>query len=244
MEQKENYVPLFKPSQGWFSIAVDIWEQGKHSVLIALKASTNFVVDNFDQKNSDTAENGFVTHLKNLEESVLAPAVHCSFEVVESIWSNVKSVVNQFLAFLAAPSASKGDSVTPSRVISEAVPLTMPRHFSFERNCEQYYTKEERVATSTRTLSSIKRKAKESTQLSPLEVYQVEANFPRKKIAGKTLSKFALKKHRRKTKKRAATIQEDGSLVVRAFSPVKSELGEAVLIKEAIEYISRNDFTG
>lgn len=49
------------------------------------------------------------------------------------------------------------------------------------------------------------------------------------------------KKSRRKAKKKAAKIHIDSSKVV--LSPAKSELGETLLIKEAIQFISSEDFT-
>jgi len=225
-----------------FLIVIDIWKQGTHKILRTLEASANFVVNIFDQKKLVATENDIVPQSKNLDEFILASAVHSCFRFAESIWSNVMSATDPFFV---TSSSSNGESLTPNREVfaKEASPLTSRCDYSFEVNYEHCCAKKESEMPEKITLSRMKREMKQSTKIPPLGGFHHKVNFPRRQMEGKRFSKYSLKKHRRKTKKKAATNQADVIRVVTVCSPVKSELGETVLIKDAIEYISRNHFS-
>ncbi|KAL7489266.1 hypothetical protein ACHAW6_014861 [Cyclotella cf. meneghiniana] len=242
MEQKDGHVPLPEQSQCMFLIVMNIWKQGTKTLLRTLEASANFVVNIFDQKNMVPTENDLVPQSKNLDEFILASALHSCFRFAESMWSNVMSAADPFFA---NPTSSNGESLTPSREVfaKEDSPVTMRCDCSLERDCDHCCAMRESELPAKITLSRMKREMTQSTKIPPLEVFHQKVNFPRIKMEGKRLSKYSLKKHRRQTRKKAATIQADFIRVAAVCSPVKSELGETLLIKDATEYISRNHFT-
>jgi hypothetical protein len=201
----------FKPCQGLFSFAQEVWEKGKDlpildGILNAIEAATSAFHSDFK-----AIEIG--SHLQSADDRC------CVI---------VDSVIFHFVSTFEALFGSRNEQ----RAVSQ---LGTPNDFQLVQDALAF---KHLPASSTDDLSN----SSESPSSKVIVAHKKADNC----VKQKRFSLLSPKRRSRskKKKKRDSAIQKNKANIVPAdLSPVKSEQGETILIKEAIKYISSEDFS-
>ena len=229
-----------EPSLGLFLIAKDLWSIGKQAPVVntclnVLEVTFGHIVHAAAGKDLAAVEHEIVPCLKSIDNVILAPVIYLCCELFGNIVSEAVAAVE---SFFAKPSCSGDDFI-----VSKALALSEPCVFC---PTKIGVSNIEIAKTTTPTAASLILTNIEAIEIDPTEVSlrDLKECDPLKKVQSKRLkskpSLFASNRlTRRKSKKAQQQEVVDLETPVADCSPVRSDLGETPLIKEAIRYFER-----